>query len=665
MRAALLFLACASPALLRAQFQAPTQDELKMTADPKAPGAAAVILNYEEIDNDPKQLQSYYARIKVLSEKGKELATVEIPYWHAEYKISEIQARTIHSDGTVIPLTGKPEDLLKFKEKTKSGNAQANTKVFTLPSVEVGSILEYRFNVITPERSVMEPEWDIQRPYFVHKAHYAFTPFVSFMNRDQGESLMHRVVNRRGEVLTTLVSWPILPAGMQLKTEAASRYTLDATDVPPIPEEGWMPPVKNLAYKVVFYYIRSTTVDDFWSEEIKYWSKEVDRFAEPTRPIHEAVDGLIAPGDADLDKARKLYKAVQPLDNTDFSRKKSEAELKQLKLKEAKRAEDVWAQRSGSSEDIALLYLAMVRAAGLTANAMKVVDREKGIFDPAYLYAGQLNDTIVVLNIGGKEIDLDPGEKMCPFQTLHWRHASASGFLQGDNTINNKPSQALLHTDNKTSRKGDLTVDELGNAQGTLRLEMTGQEALKWRQIALQNDPDEVKKQFDQWLETTVPQGVDARVDRFLGLDDPDVNLVALVNAKGPLGTATARRVLLPGFFFEARNNQPFVDQEKRQEPVDMHFGEMVSDQVVYRLPAGFAVEGAPQDAKIAWAGHAVFIVKTVSSPGQIVVARMLARAFTFASPGEYQDLRGFYQKVAAAGQQQLVLTRAPAAKGN
>jgi len=44
--------------------------------------------------------------------------------------------------------------------------------------------------------------------------------------------------------------------------------------------------------------------------------------------------------------------------------------MKQLKLKVAKCAEDTWAQKSGSSEDIAQLYLAMLRAAGLTAYAM-------------------------------------------------------------------------------------------------------------------------------------------------------------------------------------------------------------------------------------------------------------------------------------------------------
>jgi hypothetical protein len=77
-------------------------------------------------------------------------------------------------------------------------------------------------------------------------------------------------------------------------------------------------------------------------------------------------------------------------------------------------------------------------------------------------------------------------------------------------------------------------------------------------------------------------------------------------------------------------------------------------------------VEGAPADGKIPWTGHAALVTKTVSTPGQIVVSRTLARAFSQAKPEEYQDLRGFYQKVAASDQQQLVLSvSAPAAKGN
>lgn len=664
LRSILFLLVLASPVFSRAQFQQPTDEELKMTSDPKAPGAAAVYLDIEETTNDPLHLETYYARVKVLSEKGKEQATVEIPYWRDEDKVTDIQARTIHSDGTVIPLTGKPEDLLKFSEKTRSGDYQAKKVVFNLPSVEVGSILEYYYQVHMSEHLVIKPYWEVQRSLYVHKAHYAFTPFKAFLNGADYDTGRY-VLDAHGQRADTLARWPVLPAGVEVKKDGAGRYSLDIADVPPVPDEEWMPPVRNFRYKVDFYFMKAASVDGFWADEIKLWSKDVDHFAEPTKSIRDAVNGLIAPSDTDLDKARKLYAAVQGLDNTDFSRRKSEAELKQLKEKEVKRAEDIWAQKSGSSEEIALLYLAMARAAGLTANAMKVVDRQEGIFDITYLSARQLSDTIVILNIAGKEMPVDPGEKMCPFQLLHWRHSNAGGFLQGSDGKSVKTSPPQLYSDNKTYRTGDVNVDRQGAVDGILQFSMVGQEALSWRQLALTNDEAEVRKSFDRWLLAIAPQGVEMHIDRFHALGQPDQKLLADVSVKGTLGTSTSKRLLLPAFFFQTRGGHPFVDQEKRMEPVDMHFGGVLTDQIVYHIPHDMALEGAPQDAKFSWPQHAVFVAKTAPASGQITVARSLACAFTFASQDEYQDLRGFFQKIAASDQQQLVLTASAAPKGN
>ncbi len=664
-RSTLLIPVLASGSLLFAQFQQPTDEELKMTAEPKAPGAAAIYLNIEEVTDDPLHYRSFYSRIKVLEEKGKELATVEIPYMHGDSKITDIKARTIHADGTVVPLSVKPEDLMSFKTASKNGDQQqVNRVVFTLPSVEVGSILEYRYQLRYDDNHFSSPSWEVQRPYFVRKAHYAFTPFKAFLHGTQNATNSY-LVDEHGNTVNSLIWWPILPAGVQIKTDSIGRFSLDIADVPPIPDEEWMPPIHSVLYKVLFYYKSASSVADFWISEAKRWSKDVDHFAEPSKPMREAVAGLIKPGQSDLEKASALYQAVQNLDNTDYSREKGKAELKQLGLRVARRAEDTWSQKSGSSEDIALLYLAMLRAAGLTAYDMKVVDREQGVFDATYMNINQLDATIVILDIGGKSIVLDPGEKMCPFQTVHWRHSGASGIRQSPDGRALATTPMQPYTANTLSRSADVTLDEHGALTGTLRFVMSGQDALLWRQAALRNDLDEVKKRFDNGLRSTVPEGVEAHIDHFLGLDDPNVNLIAVVKAQGTLGTATSKRLLLPGFFFETRASHPFVDQEKRLEPVDMHYADQVTDQAVYHLPPGLAIEGVPQDTKIGWASHAVFVTKAASASGQITIFRQLSRAFTQAKAEEYQDLRGFYQKVAAADQQQLVLVASPTTKGN
>jgi transglutaminase-like putative cysteine protease len=662
LRFAIPLIVALSPVLAAAQFQAPTDEELKMTSDPKSPGADAVYLYEEEIDNDPLHYQSIYERIKILTEKGKDLATVNLPYLRGNWKITDIKGRTIHSDGAIVNLDVKPEDLMTAKK----GDLQINRKVFTLPSAEVGSIIEYRYEIRYDDDYFSSPQWDIQKQYSVRKAHYQFTPFKAFMpgNSSQNQTSMY-LTDSRGRTVNSLIWWKRLPAGADIKTDAGGHYTVDVEDVPAAPNEDWMPPIRSYLDKVFFYYMAANSASDFWISEGKFGAKDADHFAEPTRNIHAAVEGIVAPSDSDLDKAKKLYTAVQALDNTDFSREKSESEREQLKIKDIKRAEDTLSQKSGSGDDIALLYLAMLRAAGLTAYPIKVVDRDEGIFDFSYMNLSQLGSTLVSVTIGGKSTLLDPGEKMCPFGLISWRHSEARGLGESSQGPSIVTTPGQNYTDNSTTRTASINVDERGGVTGSATIVITGQEALRWRQMALENDMAEVKKSFDRELEEAVPDGVEAHVDHFLAIDEPDNNLVVLVNLQGSIGTATAKRLLLPSFFFETRARVPFVNQEKREQEVDMHYGDRVTDQVTYVLPEDMTVEGAPADANISWAGHAVFIVKSKSDPGKLTVARSVARGFTLVKPEEYQDLRGFYQKVAAADQDQIVLTAASVGKGN
>jgi hypothetical protein len=655
---AALLLAAFAPTPVRAQFEAPKADELKMTADPKAPGADAVILEMREVDNDTLHSQVHYERVKVLTEKGKEAAMVELFYRSGATSIISISGRTIHPDGTVFPLEVKPDDLIV----EKTGDFTEHRRVFTLPNVEVGSVLEFSFALHFVY--LMEPNWRVQQDLFVHKAHYEFTPFALFQKG--GSGTMGYPTNDRGDMLNSLVMWPHLRDGDLVKQDAACRYTLDIADVPAAPNEKWMPPAESYLYKVRFSYQQAGTAQDFWIRESKFWSKEVDKYAEPSNQLRDAVNGLVAPGDSDLDKAKKLYAAVQALDNTDYSRTKSKAERHAQHIKDIKHAQDTWKQKSGDSGEIAYLYLAMLRAAGLTAYAMEVVDRTDGILDQSYMYFDQLNAALVILSTGGKEIVLDPGEKMCPFGELSWRHAEARGVRQSADGNSLMTSPAANFADNMTTYNANLTLDAKGGVTGSFTILMNGQEALYWRQVALENDADEVKKQYDEAIQAMIPEGVEAHVDQFMGLDHADGSLVAMVKASGTVGTSTARRLLLPAYFFETRADVPFVNQQQRQQPVDMHYASRINENVTYHLPAGYTVEGAPEDAHVSWPNHAILVTKSTQDTGQIATAYSVVRGFALAQAAEYQDLRGFYQKVAAADQEQLVLApAAQAGKGN
>ena len=48
---------------------------------------------------------------------------------------------------------------------------------------------------------------------------------------------------------------------------------------------------RSLLYKVEFYYKAASDPTEFWMSEAKRWSKDVDKFAEPSKTIQEAVSG--------------------------------------------------------------------------------------------------------------------------------------------------------------------------------------------------------------------------------------------------------------------------------------------------------------------------------------------------------------------------------------
>ncbi len=634
----LLLVSACGPVLVRGQFQDPTPDELKMASDPKAPGAAAVYLYREEIVDDARGFESTYERIKVLGEKGLDLATVRLPYAVGFDDKPEIQARTIHPDGKVVPFTEKPSELVDMKGK----NFQVNSRVVTLPDVEVGSVLEFR---IRTRRGMFSPPplWEIQQSCFVHKAHYYFN----------AGSFLHPAFEA------------MIGSGEKVIVDKKGGYTLDLTDIPPLPDEEQMPPLNLLQWRVHFYYTEFSTTAAFWDNAAQVWGKNAGEFTKPTATLKKAVDGIVSAGDPDEIRAQKIYAAVMALENTDFGREKSHVERKKEKLKDVRTLDDIWNQKSGPSDAIALLYVAMCRAAGLSVWPMVVVDRNRALFDHGYLNSRQFDDYIAIAGLNGKEIYLDPGEKMCPFGALHWRHTLTTGFRLTPTGGVLAGTPAADYKAAALSRTAVLNLDDQGNIKGTARFVMSGPPALYWRQETLRNDTEEVKKEFNDSIRESFPDGVLAEFDHFLGLEEYPVNLVAIIKVSGSLGAMTGKRLILPGLFFESHAGHPFVSAEKRVTPIDMHYAQETEDDVTYYLPPGFDVESMPAKADISWPDMALLRIESTAKDRTVRVGRTLACSFAMLAPNEYPDLHGFYQKVATADQQQIVLARTVAAKGN
>lgn len=628
------------------EWQDPTPEELKMTSYPADPNAPAVFLYREEKVDDVIHFHTVYARIKILSEKGKEMfGDIEIPYEASGYNIRGISGRTIHSDGTVIPFTGKPFDKLLVKQ----GNERVMAKVFSMPDVQVGSILEFRWTLGYDDNYAVPPAWYIQQQVPVLKAHYHFVPTTHELTST--DALGHE------NTVNALLYSPMLPPGVKVR-EGTDGFDLTVENIPAIPHEDYLPPFGSLTYRLIFYYSPFRTSDEYWKTEGKYWSKDFDRFANPSGKIRAAVNGIVSSGDNDDTKVQKIYAAIMKLDNTSFTREHSVAENKAEGLK-VKTAEDIWTQQRGNDDEITRLFVAMVRAAGLRAYGARVVNRDENIFVRSYLTLNQLDDDLAIVDMGGKEVYFDPGQRYCEFGKLSWKHTWATGVRQtGDGTgIFTTPGMA--YKENGTERTGQLTLDPTGEVHGTIRETMTGAAALRWRQAALLGDEAGVKKQFEESIQKSMPPGVQVKTNHFVGLTDYTNPLMVVADVSGTLGTQTGKHLFLPAVFFEAGNASLFAETH-RENPVDLNYPYMVHDEFVLTVPPNVTVDSLPTGGDIPFVPNADYVVKFVSQGNTIKYGRLLRVANMAYTAAEYPALRDFFQKLNADDQEQVALKIAP-----
>lgn len=694
------------PVVAFAQFSAVPKEELSMTSDPKAPGAAAVYLDREETEDDPHAFRTVYARIKVLTESGKSAAVVRIDFpttfvynavgnnygssggfstvvggfsgtlslpsmaqngedqpWDTDtyvgkVEIGALEGRVTHADGTVVPLAGKTSELLKVTKGPRGSET-----MFTMPDVEVGSVIEYRYQV-RYDRYLTAPGWDLQKQYFIHKEHFVFHPSRQFLPQDvTGEGVGDSQLKDSHEnVLTDIRFRPVLPAGKILTKDAMGNYVLDLSDVPPIPQEPFAPPLNSEAYRVDFFYTYTPDVKDYWQKQMGFWTKAVNQYTSSTQALQNAVKELVSPSDPPIEKARKLYEAVQKIENLDST--PDGAPLTGSEYIPRGKVDSVLLNKKGSSNQIAFLYLALVRTAGISARPERIASRSLHVFSAQYMDNIQLDTVLVALKIDGKEVVIDPGTRMAPFETLHWAHAGAGGVaMNAGNKAEIIVTPLQKNTDNSTLHVGTLNLSPQGAVSGSLKVAFIGQRAIELRQLALKSGPETVKAEINKIIAQEVPAGIQASVDHVAYLDDPSRQLLAVIPVSGSFSRNADGRIVLPRMFFEAQEKNPFPEESSRELPIDMRYPAQEQEQITYVLPAGFSLERTPPDADVKWQENAAFQLRTKVQGSSVTDARILARGFTLLDARDYEGLRDFYQKVISADQQPLVLSASQASK--
>ncbi len=622
------------------RIQPVSQEELRMTSEPKAPGAAAVIL-FRQVDRDDTGLTAHednFFRIKILTEEGRKYADIEIPFYKEEgNNIVNIKARTIRPNGSIANFDGKVFE----KPIAKAQGLKYMAKTFTLPDVQAGSVIEYSYTRDLPEYALVDSHWILSDELFTKHGKFSLKPYT-----DYGFSVRW--------------SWQGLPAGTGEPKEGPDHIIrLEVNNVPAFQTEDYMPPENELKARVDFTYSKESFEKDptkFWKKTGKKLNDKLESFLGKRQAMEEAVSQIVSPNDAPEVKLEKIYARVQQLRNTSYEVQKTEQEKKREKQKEVSNVEEVWKRGYGKGQDITWLFLALARVAGLEAYGVWAADRRNYFFNPNAMDDSKLDANVVLVKVGGKDLYFDPGAAFTPYGMLEWPETGVQGLRLDKDGGTWVQTMVPPSSASRIERRANLTLSPAtGGLEGKLTITFTGLEAMRRRLEERNEDEADRKKLLEDQAKEYIPAASEVELKNKPDWKGSSTPLVAEYDLKVPGWAAGAgRRVLLPVGLFSATEKHVF-DHAERVYPIYFQFPFEKLDDVTIALPPGWQVGSLPPEQN--QDSNAVgYLLKAENDKQTLHLTRKLRIELVIVPAKYYPTLRGFFQIVRRGDEQQVVL---------
>ena len=653
----LLFLvSLTSPrSLPAADWQPISPEDLGLKDNPKQPGADAMILYRELIDDASKASSDgdtveEYVRIKIFTQEGAKYGHVEVPFVKENQKVVYVSGRTIKPDGSIVKFDGQ---VLETTVEKFSG-LKVLAKTFTLPDVQPGCIIEYRYQMQGQPGWVHSHEWTLSQSMYTREAHFTYIPDTAYFNG-----------------LHPMYTTYLLPADAALKEQVNGTYVMAVHDIPGIVDEPLMPPERPIESRVEFYYQNPSAPaaatdrsDHYWNQYAKRWDADLEHFVDKKNALSQEVSKIVSPGDSPEVKLRKIYARVKQIRNLSMEDYKMQKETKNENIKENSNVEDVLNRGYAYGREIDFLFVGLARAAGFDATEAYIAPRNTELFVPARNDASQLSADVVWVRAGSQEYYLDPGSRYFPFGLLPWYETETGGFRIDKHGATAANTPAPLSSDATILRNADLELREDGSIAGTVQVDFTGQRAALIRVEERKDDEAGRTKYFEDDIKPWLPVGSTFEVTKITNWDD----ISQPVHVEGTLkissmASTSARRMLIPLEIFQTSQMSSFA-AEKRVNVVYIRYPYEEIDDIKLRVPAGYKAESLSPERKIDL-GAVTYEISAVAQDSGVEVKRHLVMKGVIFSKEDYPTLRRFFGMVKTNDNAQMVLQNAQSAKTN
>ncbi len=626
-----------------------TYSELEMTSYPADTSANAVVLNEfgeASIDNDGDNnlLLEYHVKIKILKKAGVEQANFIINLYKDGSQKQFVKAIS----ASTFNLNNKQLKEIKM-EKTAIFNERFNENwevaKFTLPDVQVGSVLDVKYTIESPFIFNFWP-WQFQsdipkvRSEFWARipANYVYnTTLQGYLDLTKSES--------------TIVKDCYTPGGGLMADCTLGKYEMK--NVPAFVEEDFMTAKSNFIASINYELSQVRRFDGRVDNYTKSWP-DVDhelrthqefggQIKKASNVLEDIVKQKLGTETDPIRKANLIYNYIK----STYTWNDNNGKYTENGVKAA------FDSKKGNVSDINLSLVGALQAAGLNADPVMLSTRQNGSPQELHPVMSDFNYVVAHVNFGDSKVLLDATEKLLPFGMLPERCLNGKGRLVSKNIEESGWVELKPQEKQKKNMLLNLTLDDDDTFRGSLTITSNGYEAFDTRTRMRSEGVKEYEAAFEKGLsEMTIS---DYSIEN---LDDLSKPLIERMNVESSLEVSNPSTIYLNPFMVERWERNP-LKSEQRLYPVD--FGAPLETTFMLTLdyPEKFVVDELPTNAAIALplkGGRYLFSANNFSN--KISLTSIINLSKTVYSSGEYTALRELFNRMVQLQQSQIVFKK-------
>lgn len=618
-------------------------DEYKMTSHPTDSAAEAVVLydkGSSHFNSTSRGFEINYeraTRIKIFNEAGLKWAEIEIPFYREGdiyEEIYELEAITyVFENGTMrkIPLDLK-------NTYTEKINDSWYVRKFALPNIKPGSIIEYRYNIVSQYIFHLR-EWYFQWSIPVLYSEYAtsMVPFYAYAYVIQGTTKEEIEITSSEDKMNTKhfanISYHDL------------NHKFVRKNIPAFRSEDFISSVDDYIAKIIFQLSNVNHPHGKKEQIITTWEKLIadllknDHFGKFVSRSQKSADKIV-----DLNKLKEKPELERFDEVIDYV-KNSYIWNQNNGIYTSKTPAKLTEEKSGNAADINLFAVGMLNAAGIKSYPMLISTRQNGKIRMDYPFLNYFNYVVILSFVDGRYIMTDATDILARNDRIPEKCINDAGLVidkENPRWISTEPRFPSLATT-------DLKMEVLGPDSISVELQkvLNEYEALRFKKLYTEKK-EKISEQFERENLTIE--------DNSLQIRDPQKRSRAQYYSY----RCNYRPDFLNGkmyispFLYETLTENPLKDKE-RTYPVDFTFMRSERVDCSIQLPAGYQIEYMPQKETIDTDLFSLTYFTEVSNE-EIKVSMNYLLKKTIYQPEEYENIRTFLDEIVTKSKEKIVL---------